>query len=307
MKIKINQEKLDNALNVLSKGTSSKQTIPALTGIMIETNETGIRLYATNLEVGIECQLDCDVINEGKTVVPSSLFNKYIAKIDRKKIEIEKDENNISIYSGDNEVSIKCYNPDNFTDPKEFGDESIVLQQKKLKEIMSFVDFAGIQSKQETDPMMKSMKIKNNDDFIEACATDKMRLSYFINKVSFDGEFDINLPLKTEKILKQLLDSGEVSIYFKESQVKFDLGKYNIYTRLIEGEFPNYEAIMPEDYNFEIEINQNKFKKSLERAKLLNENSEVEIIFEENNLIINEHESDIGEISEKIEYENGKG
>lgn len=303
MEIKIKHKEIKEALNVLNKGVSSKETIPALTGIMIETLDDKLRLYATDLEVGIEGFIDCEVEEKGKTVVPSTMFKKYINKLNVEEVSLVVKGNTINISANGSNFNLQCYNVDNFTEIPNFKDNFFTLPQIKLNEMIDKTTFAGIKSNIEANPVLKAVKFKSEDNYLEASATNRSRLSYINKDISFDDEIDLNIPIKSANILKGMLNEGEVDIYIKENMLKFDLGNYVLYTRLIDGKFPDYQSIIPDNYDYEIKINKNEFKDAIERASILDEDDSIILEFLKNKVIITELESQIGNIEEEVNLE----
>lgn len=302
MKLQINKKQLKEALEILAKGVSDKNVMPALSGILFETVDDKLKLYATDLETGIEKYLECDIEEEGKTVVPAHVFKQYIRKLSSGKITLFTENNKLKAEANGSQASFNCYHPDNFTEPQQFDSEPLVLEQSDFKQILDKTSFSATQTNQEGDSATKGVKLKGEGGTLKGVATNRARLAYSKLPISSEKQIDELIPLKAVKILSLLLDEGELKIYSKHNMLKYDLDGYTVYTRLIESEFPNFEKVIPKDFEAELKFETDQLRYALERAILLNEDNNVKLNFQDDKLVIEEYESEIGTINEEVTY-----
>ena len=97
MRIEIDQQSLANHINIVQKGISSRTTLQILDGILLETVKGKLKLTATDLEIGIETYVDCNIIEEGSIVVNSRIFGDIVKKLPNSQIDISVKDNNINI------------------------------------------------------------------------------------------------------------------------------------------------------------------------------------------------------------------
>ena len=135
MKFICEREKLLKAINSVVKGVASKTTMPILEGILIQTNDNEIKLTTYDLEIGIEYIMDCEIKEQGSTVVNATMFSEIIRKLPNSDIKISVNNNNLlEIECEGSLYKLATMNPDEFPElPKINIENSIELDQKMLK------------------------------------------------------------------------------------------------------------------------------------------------------------------------------
>lgn len=304
MKIKVEQKELTKGINIVQKGISSKTTLPILSGILIETKENKLKLTATDLEIGIESNINCEVFEQGSIVITSRVFGDMIRKLPDMPVELEVKENNI--------INVKCGNS-NFDIvgqpaveypklPKILDDVSFNIPKDLLKTMIRQTVFATAQD--ETRPILTGalLEVKNNEAAL--VALDGYRLALKKVNIQCDNEIKVVIPSKTLNELSKILDDSDsdINIRFTSSHVLFDLGDTVIISRLIEGQFLNYVDIIRNEYTSKARVNTKNMHQSIERASLLareGKNNLIKLDISDDNLIIASN-SEIGNIHEKL-------
>jgi DNA polymerase-3 subunit beta len=303
MKIICSQESLLHGIQTVQKGISSRIGLPIYNGILFEANEDNkVHLFATDLEIGIDCYIPAQVINTGSTVIPSRIISELIKKFPEGKIEIECTENNITTVKENNSnYKILSFSAEEFSNFPEIKMRAkIKLNQKLLKETIQQVIFST--SRDESKTFLNGALFKIIDNKIEVVTTDSHRLSLKnikpinIEKTTKDEKIEVIIPYRAlSELSRLLLDNEEVfvEVKFGEKQIMFILfpdGQKNsirIYSRLIEGQFPDYKQIIPDSYKTEIKINTEEFRDKMERIALFVREDlktvKVEITNKENN------------------------
>jgi DNA polymerase-3 subunit beta len=303
MKIICSQESLLHGIQTVQKGISSRIGLPIYNGILFEANEDNkVHLFATDLEIGIDCYIPAQVINTGSTVIPSRIISELIKKFPEGKIEIECTENNITTVKENNSnYKILGFSAEEFSNFPEIKMRAkIKLNQKLLKETIQQVIFST--SRDESKTFLNGALFKIIDNKIEVVTTDSHRLSLKnikpinIEKTTKDEKIEVIIPFRAlSELSRLLLDNEEVfvEVKFGEKQIMFILfpdGQKNsirIYSRLIEGQFPDYKQIIPDSYKTEIKINTEEFRDKMERIALFVREDlktvKVEITNKENN------------------------
>ena len=327
MKIICSQESLLHGIQTVQKGISSRIGLPIYNGILFEANEDNkVHLFATDLEIGIDCYIPAQVIETGSTVIPSRIISELIKKFPEGKIEIECAENNITTVKENNSnYKILGFSAEEFSNFPEIKMRAkIKLNQKLFKETIQQVIFST--SRDESKTFLNGALLKIIDNKIEVVTTDSHRLSLknikpiSIEKTTTDEEIEVIIPYRAlSELSKLLLDNEEVfvEVRFGEKQIMFILfpdGQKNsirIYSRLIEGQFPDYKQIIPDSFKTEIKINTEEFRDKMERIALFVREDlktvKVEVINKENNqkeerceMILKAESPSTGEASEKI-------
>ena len=284
MKIICSQESLLHGIQTVQKGISSRIGLPIYNGILFEANEDNkVHLFATDLEIGIDCYIPAQVINTGSTVIPSRIISELIKKFPEGKIEIECTENNITtIKENNSNYKILGFSAEEFSNFPEIKMRAkIKLNQKLFKETIQQVIFST--SRDESKTFLNGALFKIIDNKIEVVTTDSHRLSLKnikpinIEKTTKDEEIEVIIPYRAlSELSRLLLDNEEVfvEVKFGEKQIMFILfpdGQKNnirIYSRLIEGQFPDYKQIIPDSFKTEIKINTEEFRDKMERIAL---------------------------------------
>lgn len=283
MKIICSQESLLHGIQTVQKGISSRIGLPIYNGILFEANEDNkVHLFATDLEIGIDCYIPAQVIKTGSTVIPSRIISELIKKFPEGKIEIECTDNNIStIKENNSNYKILGFSAEEFSNFPEIKMRAkIKVNQKLLKESIQQVIFAA--SRDENRTFLNGALFKIIDNKIEVVTTDSHRLSLKnikpikIESLLTEG-VEVIIPYRAlSELSRLLLDNKEVFIEVRigEKQILFILfpdGQKNsirIYSRLIEGQFPDYHQIIPDSFKTEIKVNTKDFMDKMERISL---------------------------------------
>lgn len=333
MKFICSQESLLNGIQIVQKGISTKIGLPIYNGILFEvSNDNKIHLFATDLEIGIDCYIPAQVIESGSVVIPHKIIGELIRKFPEGNIEIESlENNNILIRENNSTYKILGFLGEEFSNFPEIKIKSkIKIKQKIFKETIYQTIFAT--SKDESGSFLSGVLFKMINNKIEVVATDSHRLSYKniqgakpvpgetnLEKTSTD-EIEVIIPYRALSELYKLLSDDEdvfTEIRVGERQIMFILypdGRNNIrlYSRLIEGQFPNYHQIIPNSFKTEVKVNNEDFGDKMERISLFvredlntvkmeavnkKENSKIE---ERCEIILKAESPSIGEALERI-------
>lgn len=283
MKIVCSQESLLRGIQTVQRGISSRIGLPIYNGILFEAKEDNkVHLFATDLEIGIDCYIPAQVIKTGSTVIPNRIISELIKKFPEGKIEIECSDNNITtVKENSSNYKILGFSAEEFSNFPEIKLKAkIKLNQKLFKETIQQVIFST--SREESKTFLNGALFKIINNKIEVITTDSHRLSLKnIKTVNIEKtvteEIEVIIPYRAlSELSRLLLDDEEVfvEIRFGEKQIMFILfpdGQKNsirVYSRLIEGQFPDCHQIIPDSFKTEIKINTEEFRDKMERIAL---------------------------------------
>ena len=276
MKIVCYKDKILKALNSVVKGVASKTTMPILEGILIQTNDNEVKLTTYDLEIGIEYVMECEVKEQGSTVVNAIMFSEIIRKLPDTEISITLNEKNLlEIECEGSLYKLATMNPDEFPElPKIEVENSIELEQNTLKNMIRKTIFAV--STEENRPIFTGCLFEIKSNKLNIVAVDGFRLalrSMYLNKQTND--FSAVIPGKTlNEVNKILLDSFEtIKIGVAKNQALFEMENCKIVTRILDGEFLNYKNVIPENWETRIKVNKNNLQNSFERVSLISASS----------------------------------
>ena len=309
MKIFCSKDALLSGVNAVQRAVSNKNTLPILQGILIKAEQQFLQFAATDLEIGIRCEVPVQVVEEGTIIVPAKLFTDVVRKLPDTSIILEEREKTITIGYYQSEIVINGYDPDEFPLFPDFFDPiSFTLPTAIFKSIIRQTVFSC--AIEENRPVFTGTLLQIEGSNIRLVATDTHRLAYSIAEISNpeESQFSGIVPAKTlSEIYRLLRDEDEVlTISFSQTQVVFQFGLIYLVSRLIEGQFPNYKQVIPQMCETKVNLSVKSFLEAVERASLLSRDKSgatiIRINVEKDELRIDQS-SELGKISEQIGIE----
>ena len=276
MKIVCEKEKILKAINSVTKAVATKTTMPILEGILIQTNDKEVKFTTYDLEIGIEYIIDANVEEQGSTVVNAIMFSEIIRKLPDTDIKISINEKNLLVIECEGSLyKLATMNPDEFPElPKINVENSVEIEQNTLKEMVRKTIFAV--SGEENRPIFTGclFEIKNNK--LNVVAVDGFRLAWkskFLQ--SSVNDFSAVIPGRTlNEVNKIILDSFDmVKIGVSKNQALFEMENCKLVTRLLDGEFLNYNSVIPENWQTRARVNKNSLQNCFERISLISASS----------------------------------
>ncbi len=305
MKIKISKEDLFTNIQTVQNIVSPKATLPILSNILVEAKNDKIKLNATDLDIGISCELPVKTVEEGAITIPAKRFSDIVKELPSGDITIHAKKNNqIDIEGTQCRFKLIGLPKDEFPKFPEFNQKDIVkIDQKTFKNMLKLTAFAV--SHEESRYVLNGVLMEVEEGIIRLVATDGRRLAKTENSInsSVKKDFSVILPTKAiQEISRNLEDEGELSIIINTNQVLFNVNDVLIATRVIEGEFPNYNQVIPKETSNKIKINTKEFLAAIRRANLLTTPDFQAIkleVFKEK-VVISKTTPDIGESREEV-------
>ena len=314
MKFSIKQKILLEHLNNVIRGISTKNLIPILNCIKFELNNDGLYLISTDNELAIKDFIDKEEINNIDTTGEILISGRYIYDIVRKLnneiINIEEViDSQVLITTETSEFKLNCNSVNEYPDiDLEFTDYPIKIDKKVFKTTINQTIFAT--STQESRPVLTGINFKINNNLIEVTATDSYRLSKkrIIIDNNIEDNIDIIIPNRNlNEIIKLMSDDDEkIEMHIFSNKVIFKIKNLIIMTRLINGNYPDTNKLIPETSELKIKVNLENLFNSIDRASLLTNSEEKNIIKLETKkdiMIISSNIPEIGNVEEKIKIE----
>ncbi len=315
MKWSIEKNVLLEALNDVTRALTQRTTIPILNGIVFDLTEEGINLLASDSELTIKVHIPNEDIKHmegtGKIIIQSKFFVEMIRKMPTDVINFEIEDNlKIKITSPTNQYRLNGYNPDDYPNINmEKNEDLIKLSAHTLKEIIDQTAFAL--SNQELRPLLTGMNLKINGDILECITTDSYRLSKKNLRLNNVVEKSINIVIpgksliELEKILAD--DEEDVEIYVFKNKILFIYKNINLQSNLLDGTYPETSGFIPSDFAYMINLNLQSFYDAVDRASLLAENKEKNIVkvhIQDNEMVITSTSTELGNAEEKIKIDS---
>lgn len=300
MQIIINQPDLLSAINISQKAISASN-MQILSGILLIAEDNKLTLMSTDFDISIDTKIACTIREEGAFVVASSIFGDIVRKLPNRPITIEKEGDSIKIKSGDILYNLSTLDYSEFPAmPEVSSEKKLSLSQNLLSEAIDYTIFST--SVDDTRPNLMGVLLEAVDNVVNFASLDGYRLSRFrLEKESTDMK--IIIPSKSLNELRKILeDEAELLISSSDSHVLFEFGDTKFYSRILEGQFVDYNGLLNTDLSFHSIVNRNEFVDALERISLLATSDKarlVKIQFNDNTIEFKSN-SEIGEAYEKI-------
>ena len=273
LKFSINQKELYNALNIVRRAVAKNQTLPILTGIFLSLENNTLTLKSTDLELGIKYNLKVEGESDGSIVLPATQFSNIIRELPNEDINIDlnKDKWQLEIKCLNSLFNINGYDPDEFPSlPQVEESANFTLPSIKFKEMIKKVRIST--SKDETQPALTGALFEVKPEEVRMVSTNTYRLSYIDSplKTDVNDKIEVILPGSTLQELSNLLeDEGSVEIEVDSNYARFTFSGIELISRLIEGKFPNYELVIPDESNSKFTADLSQVHGAVKRASLI--------------------------------------
>lgn len=274
MRLIILNNNLKEALRSVGGAVGDNLNLPILKNILIKSEDNKINFSATNLELAVSYQASGKIIEAGLSTIPLNVFSSIINNLTTERITLENKNYNLLIKTDNYEATIQGLNPEDFPIiPKiNHSDRFIKINSSLLKsallKIINSIQYSEIR------PEINGCLFSCQIDYLKLTGTDSFRLSEKTIpadqfKSNFEEGFEIIIPLKTiQEILKIIPDDRELDIFINQNQILFKTEELEIISRLIDGKFPDYQSIIPQDLKSELVINKSELVNALKLTNI---------------------------------------
>lgn len=310
MQITVLQENLKQAISYLQKVVPSKPQLSILSSILLKAENNHLLLYATDLYIGIKTEIIVEVEQEGIVVIDGEVFKSFISSLNVGKIQLKLEENVLHVSQGKIKSKISCQTAEEYPQFPEVNGDEFTISLNDLEKIQNLVMFCA--SNDQTRPVLTSILLKFSPENLEVVGTDGFRLAqlYFKDK-SFSIDKSLLIPAKAlaefYRIAKQLGEK-ELKIVVSEElkQLLFKVANVQMYVRLIEGDYPPYEKIIPPEFRINIEFDTEDLLQELKRASIFARDASniVRLEIDQDQLLIKSASPNYGEYNGSIQIKN---
>lgn len=253
MRVSVLQENLAKGLSIVSRAVSPRSTLPVLANILMATDEGRLRLSATNLELGVTCWIGAKIHEEGSTTVPARAFADLIGTLQAGRpveMDLTVRTQTLNVRSEQSTTDLKCIDAQEFPPmPVPDYSQGLELNVADFKEMIQQVAFAA--SSDDARPILTGVLLNVRGDQLILAAADGFRLSVRKARLSAPVSRPINavIPARALNELARIAGDGEKTLQMAlpqgRGQVIFRVGEVELVSQLIEGNFPDYEQIIP--------------------------------------------------------------
>ena len=314
MKIRIDKGDLLKGIQVVGNVITTRSVLPILSNILFETAKNRIRLTTTDLDIGISLLLNAEVVDPGAITISTKRLSDIIKELPTGVVALSTRKNNVVDIQLENcEFKLMGLPKEEFPKLPDFKEKNeVVFEQAALKQMLQLTAFAI--SHEETryvlNGLLFELKNEGGQSVVKFVGTDGRRLAVVEKKLDVKAakEFKIIIPHKAiQELLRNLQEEGEVTVGVGPNQVFFEMDGITLISRLIDGDFPDYQRVIPPASSTKVLLEKEAFVLALRRANLLTtpDFQAVKFEFFKNKLVISKTTPDIGEFREEIPLDYG--
>ena len=322
MEIVCNQNELNNAIQLVSKAVASRPTHPILANILLTADQgtNKISLTGFDLNLGIQTSFDATVKNSGAITIPSKLLSEIVNKLPIEtpvNLLVDENSDNIVIKSDTGTFNLKGIPSDDYPNlPFVESGTSLNIDPSSFLQALKLTLFAS--SNDDSKQLLTGVNFTFKQKYLESASTDGHRLAVVLigneensedkeNSSLNEDNFSVTIPTRSlreiEKLLTLRSTEKSIKLFYDKGQVVFISSNQIITTRTLEGDYPNYSQLIPDNFSKLFIFNTKKLTDALERIAVLadQQSSVVKIKLDENNLaLISADAQDIGSANESI-------
>ncbi len=306
MKFSLPRERFLSQLGVAVRGTSTRSAIQTLSGVLVSAKDGALELQATDMELGIRVRTEVPTEREGTALLPGRLLLDVVRSLPGEELSLEArgGEGDVQVASGPASFHLRTLPPEDFPSLPDPGDDAVRLSAGAFSETVARVARAA--SRDETRPHLTGVLVSASERELRMVATDSYRLS--VKETALEepvaGSLEANVPARALQEVTRIASAvaaEEVSVTTHRNQVVFEIGDVVVSSRLVEGRFPNYRQLLPENYEHELRVDGAELLSVVRRVSLLaQKNAPLRLAFSEGELEVSARTPDVGEARETL-------
>src|SRR4051794_10606362 len=304
LKITVSKDDLVGALGVVSRAVSTRTSVQILSGVLLEAQAGELRLAATDMELSLRATVAAQLEGDGAIVLPGKTFAD-IARLlpsDEVTIEHRPAESVVHVTSGSASYTLHTYNPEDFPRLPELGSvQTFSVDRESLLETITRVARAA--SRDESRPVLTGILVSFTGGKLVMAATDSYRLA--VKETELENaapELEAIVPSRALQELARIASSGDnVEVGVHENQVVFSTDGVWLTTRRIDGQFPNYRQLLPEQFEHELTLPRAELLDVVRRASVMIQRATpLQLRFAEGELTVIARTHEVGESKESM-------
>jgi DNA polymerase-3 subunit beta len=322
VKLTCNRRVLHDALQHVSRVVSGRTTLPILSNLLLEAGSGRLRVVAYDMEIGAQSAVPIEVEEEGALTVPARVLGDVVASLPDATVEMRSADRNIMELScGRSQYTIHGLPAEEYPALPEVEEGAgFDVSQAVMRDLIRGTILAA--STDETRAILTGILVKRDGDTVKLIATDSYRLAVktagpeTVKVEGGESDWQVIVPARALQELNRMLDPAEeetvVRVRSSEQQILFEVGPYRLISRLIEGQFPNYERVIPTETERTITVAREDLLGAIKRAAIVARAEASKLVFriQEGTLTITAESGDVGraheELPANIEGEEGE-
>ncbi|MBA3559216.1 MAG: DNA polymerase III subunit beta [Gemmatimonadaceae bacterium] len=305
MRFTIAREKLQEGLSAVTAAVPSKTTLPVLANILLETTDKGIRLSGTDLDIAVSTEVLADVETQGSITIPAKKLAEIARELPSAPVKISSaGEQKVTLECGRSRFKLLGLPRDEFPSfPTVRFDESWRVRSGDLQKLIGHTSFAA--STEESRPILNGVLWELRPDRMRMVATNGHRLSKMELPITSEGapSGDLIVPPKALEQIRKLFPAEEdLEIARGDNHLAFRSPFTSVFTRLIEGPYPNYEQVIPKDNDRVALADKNVLAQSLRRMSIIasDQTHRIRLAFNAGMLKLGVQTPDLGEAQDEV-------
>ena len=315
MKIICSKEELLNGLKLTQPIAQAKATLPILSNVLFEAQGSEVKLSATDLETGISCYIKAEVVEDGAITIPAQRLMDIVKELPETNIEINVTDDKIKITANKSKFNLVGIHKKDFPALPEYNKDFIFSISRANLITMFKKTIVSVSKDMQRFVLNGVCFTTTNDNKLKVASTDGKRLS-FIERETINETKPIQVIIPTKAVadflkLFSAMTTENVQVSIGNNLITFIVGDIIFQSKLIEGNFPNYEQVMPKGNNNTIKLNTLETLSAIKQAALIaNGNmatggtSVIKITFEKNKMTISAESSNVGSGEIELDIEN---
>jgi DNA polymerase III subunit beta len=304
LRITVSKDELVSALGVVSRAVSARTSVQILSGILVEAQGSELRLAATDMELSLRATASAQIEGDGAIVLPGKTFADIarLLPVGDVSIEHKPAESVVHVTAGSASYTLHTYNPEDFPRLHELDTvQTFTVDRESLLETIHRVARAA--SRDESRPVLTGILVSFTGGKLVMAATDSYRLA--VKETELDGttpELEAIVPSRALQELARIASSGDnVDVGVHENQVVFATDGVWLTTRRIDGQFPNYRQLLPEQFEHELTVPRVELLEVVRRASVMIQRATpLQLRFAEGELTVIARTQDVGESQESM-------
>jgi DNA polymerase-3 subunit beta len=275
VKLSVMQENLARGLSVVSRAVSNRSTLPVLANVLLKTEDAGLKLTATNLEIGITYWVPGKIETDGATTVPAKLLTDLVNSLpagDRVDLDLQAGDV-LHLKCGRFETHVKGIDADEFPAIGAAGERPTTrIAQNVLRQALAETAFAA--ASDEARPILTGVLARFEGDQLTLAAADNYRIAVkTIPILDAVPETSVVIPARAlnelARILADVDEPVEVVLAGGRNQILFHLDGIDLVSRLIDGQFPNYQQVVPQSHTTRAVLDREELLRAVRPAALI--------------------------------------
>jgi DNA polymerase-3 subunit beta len=299
MKFSLPKSRLTHYLQSVLSVVPAKSTLPILSNILLECLDKKLKISATDLDVSISATFDAEVTRKGSAVIPGRMLFEIIRELPETEVMFDGTGNRVELKVPNGSYKVSSISPDEFPElPVVNVKKQVTVEKEALVKMITRTTFAC--SKDETRPALNGVLWQTKGEKMTMAATDGHRLARVMveNKTLKGLNEDVIIPPKVLDLIPKFIEGeGEtIGIIFEENRIIFNLGDIVVSSRLIEGPYPNYEAVIPASADKKLRIGKSDLHSAVRRVAILSNSltHQVKFTVKGNSLVLSTTNTDVG-------------